>query len=107
MSTKLIRKRRVTQKLTYLFPVVTVSRSNKNVVAQVIEPDTRKVVFTATSFKLSKVTKSEKSKSVGEQVAAYLKQNNMPQVVFNRNGYLYHGRVKAIAESIRESGIVI
>ncbi len=107
MSTQAIRKNRVTKKLTYFLPVVVVSRSNKNIVAQVISPESREVVFTAHSNKITGVAKSQKSISVGGTIASWLKENNMPKVVFNRNGYLYHGRVKAVADGIREAGIII
>ena len=107
MSTKEIRKKRVTKKITYFHPTVVISRSNKNVVAQVVSSITKQVVFTLNSNKISGQTKTDKSKTVGTEVAKWLKENNMPQVVFNRNGYLYHGRVKALADSIRESGILI
>ncbi len=107
MSTQAIRKRRTTQKITYFYPVLTVSRSNKNIMVQVISPETRQVVFTASSNKLTGISKSDQSISIGKTVADWLKTNNMPQAVYNRNGYLYHGRVKAVAEAVREAGIII
>lgn len=107
MSLQKIRKLRTTKKITYFNPVVVVSRSNKNIVAQITDAETRKVIFTATSNKITGQTKTEQSKQVGVSIAKYLTDNKMPQAVFNRNGLLYHGRVKAIADGIRENGITI
>jgi large subunit ribosomal protein L18 len=107
MSTQSIRKNRTAKKITFNHPVIVVSRSNKNIVAQVIDCDTRNIVFTANSNKISGKTKTEKATTVASMTAEYLKKNNIAQVVFNRNGYLYHGRVKALADGIREAGITI
>ena len=49
--------------------------------------------------------KIEMSKVVGESLAEKLKNNKISQVIFDRNGYKYHGRVKALADSVREAGI--
>lgn len=107
MSTQSIRKNRTAKKITFNFPVVVVSRSNKNIVAQVIDNETRNIIFTANSNKFIGKTKTEQSTAVGSVVAEFLKKNNIAQVVFNRNGNLYHGRVKAIADGIREAGVTI
>ena len=107
MSTQSIRKNRTAKKITFNFPVIVVSRSNKNIVAQVIDHETRNIIFTANSNKLTGKTKTEQSAAVGGVVAEFLKKNNIAQVVFNRNGNLYHGRVKAVADGIREAGITI
>ncbi len=107
MSTQSIRKNRTAKKITFNFPVVVVSKSNKNIAAQVINHETRNIVFTANSNKLTGQTKTEQSTAVGSVVAEFLKKNNIPQVVFNRNGNLYHGRVKAVADGIKEAGITI
>jgi large subunit ribosomal protein L18 len=107
MSLQQIRKLRTTKKITYFSPVVVVSRSNKNIVAQVVDSESKKVVFTANSNKISGQTKTEKSKQVGALVAKWLADNKKTQVVFNRNGLLYHGRVQALADGIREGGITL
>jgi large subunit ribosomal protein L18 len=107
MSTQSIRKNRTAKKITFNFPVVVVSKSNKNIVAQVIDNETRNITFTANSNKLTGKTKTEQSTAVGTVVAEFLKKNNVTQVVFNRNGNLYHGRIKAVADGIREAGVTI
>ena len=107
MSTQSLRKRRVVSKISFIIPVVTIFRSNKNILAQVIDPDTLLTVHSVNSNKMSGKTKSEKSAEVGQAIAAWLKAKEIAKVSFNRNGFLYHGRVKSVADAIRESGIEI
>jgi large subunit ribosomal protein L18 len=107
MANLKIKKQRSKAKINFNFPVVVVTRSNKNIMAQVLSDTTKQVIFTFNSNKITGQTKSAKSIEVGKKVAEYLKNNNLNKVIFNRNGYIYHGRVKAIAESIREQGIII
>jgi large subunit ribosomal protein L18 len=107
MANLKIKKQRSKAKINFNFPVVVVTRSNKNVMAQVLSDSTKQVVFTFNSNKITGQTKTDKSIEVGKKVADYLKNNNFNQVIFNRNGYIYHGRVKAVAETIRENGIII
>jgi large subunit ribosomal protein L18 len=52
-----------------------------------------------------KASKTEKSKIIGKKLAEKALENNIKKVVFDRNGYLYHGRVKAIADAAREAGL--
>ncbi len=106
MANQKIKKQRSKAKISFNFPVVVVTRSNKNIMAQVLSDSTKQVIFT---FNSNKITgpKTDKSIEVGKKVADYLKTNDLNQVIFNRNGYIYHGRVKAIAEAIREQGIII
>ena len=107
MSTHTTKQRRAKAKINYSLPVVVVARSNKNIIAQVIEADTKKTLFTADSYKLSGITKSEKSAKVGEAVATFLASKKIDRVIFDRNGYLYHGRIKQVAESIKQNNITI
>jgi large subunit ribosomal protein L18 len=107
MSTQEIRKNRTLIKISYNFPVVVVTRSNANISAQVIDPNTRLVIFTANSNKLDKAIKSDKSSKVGVEIANFLKKAGFTKATFNRNGYLYHGRILQLAESIRGAGIEI
>lgn len=107
MSTHTTKQRRAKAKLNYSFPVVVVARSNKNISAQVLEASTKKTLFTANSYKLSGMTKTEKSAKVGAEVAKFLTSKKIDRVVFDRNGYVYHGRVKQVAESLKENNITI
>lgn len=85
-------------------PRLNVFRSNKNIYAQVID-DTAGHTLAAASSKEAKGTKSEQAKAVGQLIAEKAKAAGITQVVFDRGGYLYHGRVKAVADGAREGGL--
>ncbi len=88
-------------------PRLSVFRSNKDIYAQVIDDVTGKTLAAASSRKLAdKVAKSEKAGMVGKMIAEAAKAKGVEQVVFDRGGYLYHGRVKNLAEGAREGGLV-
>jgi large subunit ribosomal protein L18 len=89
-------------------PRLSVYRSNKGIYAQIIDDITGNTLVSASS--LSKEfsatgTKIEQSKVVGKMVAEKAIAAGINQVVFDRNGYLYHGRVKSLAEGAREGGL--
>ncbi|MBQ7448523.1 MAG: 50S ribosomal protein L18 [Paludibacteraceae bacterium] len=87
-------------------PRLSVFRSNAQIYAQVI--DDRKGVTLASASSLSikdKITKTEKAAQVGKAIAVAAKEAGVEQVVFDRNGYLYHGRVKQLADAAREAGL--
>ncbi len=89
-------------------PRLSVYRSNKGIYAQIIDDYAGKTLVSASS--LSKDfsatgTKIEQSKAVGKLVAEKALAAGINQVVFDRNGYLYHGRVKSLAEGAREGGL--
>lgn len=87
-------------------PRLSVFRSNAQIYAQVI--DDRKGVTLASASSLSikdKITKTEKAAQVGKAIAVAAKEAGIEQVVFDRNGYLYHGRVKQLADAAREAGL--
>ena len=93
-------------------PRLSVFRSLHHIYAQVID-DTRGETLAAASSLESELRsngggqgKSEVSRRVGELVAERAKQNGIDSVVFDRGGYKYHGRVKALAEAAREGGLV-
>lgn len=90
-------------------PRMSVFRSNKDIYVQLID-DQSGVTLAAASSRAKgiadqKVTKSEKAKLVGKLIAERALESGILTVVFDRNGYLYHGRVKALADSAREGGI--
>lgn len=88
-------------------PRLNVFRSNKNIYAQIID-DVEGVMLASASTldnEVSKATKSEQAAAVGALVAKRAAEKNIKQVVFDRGGYLYHGRVKALAEAARENGL--
>jgi len=93
-------------------PRLVVFRSLNNMYAQLIDDTTHKTICTVSSLTKEvkdelkdKTTKINKSKIVGKVMARKAAENNIKKVVFDRNGYLYHGRVKAIAEGAREGGL--
>ena len=90
-------------------PRMTVTRSNRNLFVQVI--DDSKGVTLASVSTLEKEFSSLRSNIssgtvVGKEIARRLKDKNISSVVFDRNGYLYHGVVKAVADGARENGII-
>ena len=88
-------------------PRLNVYRSNKNIYAQVID-DVAGVTLVSASTLDSEVSgnnKTEQAASVGEVVAKRAQDKGIKQVVFDRGGYLYHGRVQALAEAARENGL--
>ena len=89
-------------------PRLSVFRSNKQIYAQVID-DVKGVTITSASSHLKdsaqKVNKTDQAKLIGKEIAENALKTGIKEVVFDRNGYLYHGRVKALAESARENGL--
>lgn len=89
-------------------PRLSVFRSNKAIYAQVIDDTTGKTLASASSASkdfAASGNKVEQSKAVGKQLAEKAKAAGINKVVFDRNGYLYHGRVKSLAEGAREGGL--
>ena len=89
---------------TSSIPRLNVYRSNKNIYAQIIDDEKGVTLAQASSMK-EKVNNLETAKKVGEQIAKEAKKKKINKVVFDRGGYLYHGRVKALAEAARENGL--
>lgn len=87
-------------------PRLTVFRSNKQIYAQVIDDTTGKTLAAASSVKLTdKTPKKELAAKVGEEIAKNAQAAGVQVVVFDRNGYLYHGRVKELADAARKGGL--
>jgi large subunit ribosomal protein L18 len=90
--------------------VLTVFRSSKHTYAQLIENATGRTLATAstrdrTVVDVGSTGNVDAAKKVGEAIAKIAKDKSINQVVFNRNGFLFHGRVKAVAEGAREAGL--
>jgi len=85
-------------------PRLVVFRSLKHITAQVVDDTTGRTLFTVTDIKFEG-KKSDKSTQVGRQVAERAKAAGITRVVFDRAGYQYHGRVKAVADGAREGGL--
>jgi len=89
-------------------PRLSVYRSNKSIYAQIIDDLSGHTLVSASSLEdavVKSVNKSEQAKAVGKILAERATQANITAVVFDRGGFLYHGRVKALAEGAREAGL--
>jgi large subunit ribosomal protein L18 len=105
------RHRRVRGKLigTAERPRVSVFRSNRGISAQLVDDLEGKTLAAASWQQLKKSlkgSKTEQAAEVGKLLATNAKKAGIEQVVFDRGGYLYHGRVKALAEGAREGGLI-
>lgn len=90
-------------------PRLTVFRSNKYIYAQIVDDHDSKTIVSASDIKVAKsqkLNKSEKAKEVGKNLASLATVKNIKKVVFDRGGYKYHGRVKALADGAREGGLL-
>ena len=112
MITKLDRrvkiKYRVRNKIsgTAECPRMSVFRSNKQIYVQVIDDLSGKTIAAASSLSLEgKCPKKEHAAKVGEMIAKKAQEAGVTSVVFDRNGYLYHGRVKEVADAARNGGL--
>jgi large subunit ribosomal protein L18 len=90
---------------------LTVYRSSKHIYAQLIDAETGRTITTVSSRSkqvMGKTTATgnlDAAKIVGKAIAEAAREKKIDRVVFNRNGFLYHGRVKALAEAAREAGL--
>jgi large subunit ribosomal protein L18 len=90
---------------------LTVYRSAKHIYAQLDDPVSGRTLASVSSLRAGVLPdpggtgKLEAAKRVGQAVAALAREKQIEKVVFNRNGFLYHGRVKALAEAAREAGL--
>jgi large subunit ribosomal protein L18 len=87
-------------------PRLVVYRSLKHIYAQLVDDDTSRTLLTVSDLATkSEGKKGEKALAVGKALAARAKEAGITRVVFDRAGYRYHGRVKAVAEGAREGGL--
>ena len=112
MRKRLARRNRVRTSIqTAERPRLTVYRSNKHIYAQVDDAASGRTIVSVSTRSKAVITDGaatsniEAAKKVGAALARVAREKNIEQVVFNRNGFLYHGRVKALAEAARESGL--
>ena len=105
------RKRRVRAKIsgTGERPRISVFRSNRGVSAQLIDDTVGKTLVSVnwTEADLRKLSGIEQAKKAGVLMAERAKQAGVDSAVFDRNGFLYHGRVQAFAEGVREGGLTV
>jgi large subunit ribosomal protein L18 len=114
--TKIERRKRIKMRIrkdvfgTKDIPRLSVFRSNKQIYVQIIDDIEGKTLLSVSSrvkeiAEKAGITKIEQAKMVGKLAAEKSKESGITAVVFDRNGYLYHGRVKALAEAAREGGL--
>ena len=106
------RKVRIRKKIigTAERPRLVVFRSNLHLYAQIVDDEKHAVLAAASTLRLSKDGQTSRSNRaggelVGKEIARLAKEKNISGVVFDRNGYIYHGRVKAVADGAREGGL--
>jgi len=112
MSSKIASRKRIQRRIrkkisgTSSKPRLSVFRSNKQIYCQLIDDLNAKTLTSATSKDASlSGTSVEIAKEVGKLIAIKAKEAGITDVVFDRSGYLYHGRVKSLAEGAREGGL--
>ncbi|MDE6322696.1 MAG: 50S ribosomal protein L18 [Paramuribaculum sp.] len=86
-------------------PRMTVFRSNKQIYVQLVDDLQGKTLAAASSKGIEEGTKSEIAAKVGEAIAKKALEAGITEVVFDRNGYLFHGRVKSLADAARNGGL--
>lgn len=104
---RLRRKARIRSQIhgTATKPRLSVFRSWAHIYAQLIDDDAGKTLASASDLKAKKSTGVERASSVGTQIAESAKGLKISEIVFDRGGFAYHGRVKALAEAAREAGL--
>lgn len=113
VTSKVLRRTKIKKRIrakvvgTANLPRLSVFRSNKAVYAQLIDDDNQCTLASASSFEISKDKSANIAiaKEVGKKIAEKALVTGIKTVIFDRNGYLYHGRVKALAEGAREGGL--
>jgi large subunit ribosomal protein L18 len=89
-------------------PRVVVSRSNKGISAQVVDDTRGRTIASAHWLQVEPLherNKTEQAAEVGRMLARNARREGVEEVIFDRSGYLYHGRVKALAEALRDGGL--
>lgn len=111
MVNKKVRRKKIHWRLrkkikgTEIKPRLSVYRSNKKIYCQLID-DINGVTIASAESSTDSGSKSEQAKATGVKIAEQAKSKNIDTIVFDRGGYLYHGRVKSLADGIREGGII-
>ena len=112
-AARLKRKQRIRRKLSgsEARPRLSVFRSTRHIYAQIVDDGKGQTLVAASTLsgeikgKLSGLKKADAAKEVGKLLAAKAREKGIARVVFDRNGFIYHGRVKAVADSCRENGL--
>ena len=111
MVTKIDRRNKIKARIrgkisgTAQRPRMSVFRSNKAIYVQVIDDLAGNTLVAASSKGIADGTKTEIAAKVGEEIAKKAQEKGITEVVFDRNGYLFHGRVKSLADAARKAGL--
>jgi large subunit ribosomal protein L18 len=113
LAARLKRRQRIRRKVSgsEARPRLSVFRSTRHIYAQIIDDGKGQTLVAASTLsgeikdKLSGLKKADAAKEVGKLLAAKAREKGIGRVVFDRNGFIYHGRVKAVADSCRENGL--
>ena len=112
MEQKIARRLKIKQRIrskisgTTTCPRMSVFRSNSQIYVQLIDDTQGKTLASASSLGIKeKMTKTEKAAQVGKLIAQNAQKAGISTIVFDRNGYLYHARVKQLADAAREEGL--
>ena len=111
MTTKIERRRKIKTRIrgkisgTAQRPRMTVFRSNKQIYVQLIDDIAGKTLAAASSRNIEGGNKKEQAAQVGAEIAKKAQEAGITTVVFDRNGYLYHGRIKELADAARNGGL--
>ena len=100
-------KHRVRNKIsgTAARPRLSVFRSNKQIYVQIINDEEERTLVATSSLGMEKMPKKEQAAKVGEKIAQIALAAGITEVVFDRSGYLYHGRVQELADGARKGGL--
>lgn len=101
------RRKRIRAKVTgsEIRPRLSIYKSNVAMYAQIINDETGITIAATSSLKFTEGNKTEAAKSVGSEIAKLAKAKGVSKVVFDRGGFIFTGRVKALADSAREAGL--
>jgi large subunit ribosomal protein L18 len=113
LAARLKRRQRIRRKISgnEARPRLSVFRSARHIYVQIIDDGKGQTLVAASTLsgeikgKLSGLKKADAAKEVGKLLAAKAREKGISRVVFDRNGFIYHGRVKAVADSCRENGL--
>ena len=111
MVSKIARRKKIKTRIrgkvsgTAQRPRMSVFRSNKGIYVQLIDDLAGRTLAAASSKGLEGGTKTEVAAKVGKEIAKIANEKGIEAVVFDRNGYLFHGRVKSLADAAREAGL--
>jgi large subunit ribosomal protein L18 len=86
-------------------PRMSVFRSDRQIYVQIINDESGRTLASASSLGMDKMPKKEQAAKVGEKIAQVALEAGIKEVVFDRNGYLYHGRVQEVANGARKGGL--